>query len=59
METFNVYGKMLMMIEDIEGPNGVKKVVQPGHEEYARDIGRVLTVLQEIFSPSESQVCAL
>ena len=54
METFNVYGKMLMTIEDIEGPNGVKEVVQPGHEEYARDIGRVLTVLQEIKERTES-----
>ena len=43
-----------MTIEDIEGPNGVKEVVQPGHEEYARDIGRVLTVLQEIKERTES-----
>ena len=48
MMTFNAYGQILMLIQDLEEPEGVKEVVQPGDEEFSRDIERVLTVLKEI-----------
>ena len=48
MMTFNVYGQILMVIEDLEEPEGMKEVVQPGDEEFLRDIEHVLTVLTEI-----------
>ena len=37
-----------MVIEDLEEPEGMKEVVQPGDEEFLRDIEHVLTVLTEI-----------
>ena len=46
--TFNVYGQILMLIQDLEEPEGVKEVVQPGDKEFSRDIECVLTVLKEI-----------
>ena len=46
METFNVYGKILMMIDDLEGLNGVKEMDQPSDEELSRDIKRVLLILE-------------
>ena len=53
METFNVYGKVLMMIDDLEGPNGVKEMDQPSDEELSRDIKRVLLILEEIKERTE------
>ena len=37
-----------MMIDDLEGPNGVKEMDQPSDEELSRDIKRVLLILEEI-----------
>ena len=52
MTTFNVYGKILLLLEDLEG-QVAKELDQQGDDEYTRDIERLLTILEEIKERTE------